>query len=501
MLLLALAGATSVAPAAASLDPAVQQAGLDLLGDEHLLDRVAEAVSALGYASGDGDDYRSPKLVYLVVVSRLLPRPINLVVVGPSAAGKSFVVMLGLRLFPCGDADAWYALNGMSERLLAYTDADLRHRVLFIQEAASLHHDGIGASLLRSVAWEGSVAYETVEKTTDGLKARRIEKPGPTGFITTTTKGVEPELETRVLTVTVPDTEQATRLILAATAARANGHVPEEPDLAPWHAAQAWLAGEGVRDVTIPFAHDLSEQVPARQVRARRDFTQLLTLIQAHALLFQRQRERDEHGRVIADARDYRAVYELAGHIFGAIAAEGVTPAVRQTVEAVGGLVAALGEPVTVLKVAERLKLDKSAASRRVKAALRGGWLVNDEDKRGHPLKLRLGDPLPEDRPALPDPNDLFAFPLNNRATVQPDPQLDESGTENDGCIDGCADSTECNPIATAVAPVAERLHAPTQPPFPRHGAANGSHEAGGCTVVRQENRFPEEPEWDEWSA
>jgi hypothetical protein len=150
--------------------------------------------------------------------------------------------MTTTRLVP---ADATYALSGMSERLLAYTDADLRHRMLIIGEASALHRDGIGASLLRSIAWEGQLVYETVEKTNDGLKPRRVEKPGPTGFITTTTGQLEAELNTRVLEVSVPDTPDVTRIIVKATAERANGKTSDEPDLAPWIAAQYWIATEG----------------------------------------------------------------------------------------------------------------------------------------------------------------------------------------------------------------------------------------------------------------
>jgi hypothetical protein len=107
-----------------------------------------------------------------------------------------------------------------------------------------------------------------------------------------------------------------------------NGQRPEEPDPGPWHDAQRWPAEEGAHEVTIPFAETLAAHYPADQVRARRVVTQLLALIQANALLHQQQRERDEFGRIIANAADYR----LAAPIFGAITAEGVRPPVRETV-------------------------------------------------------------------------------------------------------------------------------------------------------------------------
>jgi hypothetical protein len=479
-----LSASPTADPPTAVADATTQQAARALLEAPDLLDRAAGVIGALGYAG----DVTLPKLVYLTYVSRLLQRPINLVVGGPSAAGKSFLVALVAKLFP---AEATYALNGMSEKLLAYTEADLQHRVLIIGEAASLHRDGIGASLLRSIAWEGNVVYETVESTAEGLKPRRIEKPGPTGFVTTTTKSVEPELETRVLTVQVPDTKEATRVILLATAARANGMSPDAPDLAAWHEAQRYLASEGERAVTIPFSEILGSGFNADLIRSRRDFPQLLSLIQAHALLFQRQRGRDGHGRVVADERDYRAIFELAKPVFGAIAAEGVTPTVRETVERVRALCPhEESPPVMVTEVASALNIDKSAASRRVRAAIKGEFLVNEETRRGRPLRLRPGDPLPQERAALPDPDTVFADdpfddPLGNRATVQPSLETSPTDGEKPGCRDGFSNLDHCNREASTVASASRPMQPGVQPSVRRDGAENSRATDRGCTVDR----------------
>ncbi|MDQ3692777.1 MAG: hypothetical protein M3464_04020 [Chloroflexota bacterium] len=473
-------------PQAATDEPAEdeaesRQAAEELLTAPDLLGLVEQVIRDLGYA---GERWL-PLLVFLVFVSRLLERPTNLVITGPSAAGKSFVVMLVARLFP---AAASYSLNGMSERLLAYTEADLRHRTLVIGEASALERDGIGASLLRSVAWEGSVAYETVEKTSEGLKARRIEKPGPTGFVTTTTGRVEPELGTRVLVAHVPDDPGTTRTILLATAARVNGHAPTEPDLRPWHAAQRMLEKDGTREVTVPFAERLAQAYRADQVRARRDFVQLLGLVQAHALLFRAQRDRDSHGRIVADEQDYRAVFTLAAPIFGAIAAEGATPIVHETVAAVLRLVPnAKSDPVAVNQVALELGVHKSVASRRISLALRGGWLTNEEERKGRPLRLRPGDPLPADEPALPEPNELFGDSVSNRATAQPQDEEPDTGAEpgaGSGCMDGCAAAPGSGEAERPVSTVTDRLQSPVQPHFWPGDDENDLYTGDGCTVA-----------------
>ncbi len=471
------AGAAGAPPVAAD-DPAA----LALLDAPDLLDCMAATVQALGYA---GNPWLV-RLIYLVLVSRLLPRPLNLVVGGPSAAGKSFTVGLVARLCP---AEATYFLSGMSARVLVYTDADLRHRHLIIGEASALEQDGIGAALLRNVAWEGRLVYETVERVDGKMQPRRIEKEGPTGFITTTTGRVEAELETRTLTVTVDDTPEATRTIIIATAYRANGRAPALPDLAPWHAAQAWLAAHGDRTVTIPYAERLGALVPARQVRMRRDFPQLLTLIQAHALLHQRQRARDDHGRIVAARADYDAVYDLAAPVFGAIAAEGVTPAVRETVAAVTQARGVSDEPVRLGQLAEVLGLDKASVSRRVGQAVKGGWLVNDEDRKGRPAKLLLGERLPEERPALPAPAEIFDTPPAQQCNTPP-PEHDASRHDWGNTVAGGGATVMQHPqrpdagTVASVATVAEPLQGGAQHFSPSAGNENGPARGDRCTVA-----------------
>ncbi len=61
----------------------------------------------------------------------------------------------------------------------------------------------------------------------------------------------------------------------------------------------------------------------------------------------------------------------------------------------------------SITEIAKGLNLDKSATSRRVRVAIDGGYLRNDEQKRGRPAKIALGEPLPEDHELLPSPKRL----------------------------------------------------------------------------------------------
>jgi hypothetical protein len=165
--------------------------------------------------------------------------------------------------------------------------------------------------------------------------------------------------------------------------------------------------------VRVPFAGRLAELVPCATVRIRRDFDKLLGLICACALLHQRQRGRDADGAVVASLDDYAAVREVLEESFASTQQDGLTAAQREAVQAVQTLGAHRAphpdpaqEGVTLSAVARHLRLDKSAAKRRLANPLKQGYVVNLEVRRGaqHQARYVLGEPLPEAATVLPDP-------------------------------------------------------------------------------------------------
>lgn len=89
------------------------------------------------------------------------------------------------------------------------------------------------------------------------------------------------------------------------------------------------------------------------------------------------------------------------------LVAEGVEATVprtvRETVEAAKRLLEdSDSEPITTTAVAKELKLDKSAALRRVRTAMDRGHLKNLEDRKGRPARIVSGDPIAGEVEVLP---------------------------------------------------------------------------------------------------
>jgi hypothetical protein len=261
---------------------------------------------------------------------------------------------------------------------------------------------------------EGRLRYETVEKTPEGLQARLIQREGPTGLIMTTTAvSMHPENETRQLTIPLSDTPDQTRRVFRAIAAQHVTHDDQQQSseaMVEWQALQNWLE-YGIHEVVIPYAPALAELIPPVAVRLRRDFTAVLSLIEAHAILHQRNRKKDENGRIVATLNDYQVVRELLNATISQGVEQTVSKTVLETVTAVmeicthkESVTRNPSEPAftTIAELAKQLRIDRSAASRRVKQAIKSGYLRNLENKEGQPHRLVIGDSLPEQGSVMP---------------------------------------------------------------------------------------------------
>ncbi len=355
-----------------------------------ILGRLIEALRRVGHIGEE----RACRLVYLSATSRLLDEIVSLVAKGPSAAGKSATIDRVLSFFP---DEAIVRLSGMSEHYLAYDTTPIKHKMLVLHEAAGMSGE-YASYLVRTLLSEGCLRHGTVESTREGLKSMLVVREGPAGLITSTTQvNLHDENETRLLSVPIDDTRDQTARVMTAIASR-NGR---SVDLREWHELQFWLT-DGRRSVDVPYATVLSTLIPPLAVRLRRDFASVLGLIRAHALLHRATRASSEAGGLVATLEDYDAVRKLVADLVSDGIGAQVSPAVRETVTAVAGLLDDESTHVSNARLAVVLKLDRAAVSRRARAAIDKGFLVNDEDRRGKPSRLRLGDPLPEDQVILP---------------------------------------------------------------------------------------------------
>jgi hypothetical protein len=366
--------------------------------DEHVLDLLVRDLRVCGVVGED----RNAKVIFLALCSRLLDEPVSVGVKGVSGSGKSFTTEAVLKFFP---PSAYCAMTAMSERALIYSKDEFKHRTIVLYEATALREQrekvesNLTAYIVRSLLSEGRIDYSvTVKDKAGNFTSKTITKEGPTNLIVTTTAtSLHNENETRMLSLPTNDTPAQTRAILRSLASGPR----RKPDVGRWWALQDELEKAARSGVVVPFAPYLAEKVDPVAVRLRRDFRSLLRLIETHALLHDTFRDHDPDGRTIAREEDYVIVRDLVGGLIADGVGATVSKITRETVEAV--VTNAGDEGVTVRNVADILKVDRSAAHRRLVAAHEKGFVYNIEDRRGRPARYVVGEPLPEERAILPE--------------------------------------------------------------------------------------------------
>jgi hypothetical protein len=342
------------------------------------------------------------QLLYLVATSRLFDRPMHAAIKGPSAGGKSQIRRVVLDYFPPEDVIQFTAL---SEKALLYFQGDFANKILSMGEASAIEEQKFQNYLLRELMSENKLVYPTVQKVGGEIITITIEKSGPVSFVITTTKNsLDPENETRMMSLEVDDSQKQTERVIDMLAAlQGTNRTPPPAELKPWHDFQRYLAA-GERRVVIPFAKTLGKLLYGTEaVRLRRDFLQLMSAIEAHAVIHQGRRERDRSGAIVANiADDYDVVAWLMDEVLDTAAELKTAAQIVETVKAVKEITAEdkdktdKAKGATVREIAGELKLDTQAARRRVKAAEAGSFLKNLEERTGPGFTGRyvIGEPL-----------------------------------------------------------------------------------------------------------
>ncbi len=266
------------------LSEAEEAAGLALLRDPQLAERIAADVEAIGVV-GEGTN---ALVGYLAMVSRLLDKPLAILIQSTSAAGKSTLMDGLLSLMPEPERVHYSAMTGQS--LFYIGEGDLRHKILAIAEEEGVRQAAYALKLLQSQG-ELTIASTGKDPATGKLVTSEYRVEGPVMLcLTTTAIDIDEELLNRCLVLTINETAEQTAAIQqrqrqARTLQGLQAKVRSDHVLSAHRAAQTLLRPLAVVN---PFAESLT--FASDRVRLRRDHVKYLALIDAIALLHQHQR-------------------------------------------------------------------------------------------------------------------------------------------------------------------------------------------------------------------
>jgi DNA primase catalytic core len=261
-------------------------------------------------------------LAYLAGVSRLLERPLAIIVQSASAAGKTTLMDAVLAFFPEEERIKYSAMTGQSLYYLGETN--LKHKILAIVEEAGAEKASYALKLLQSEG-ELTIASTGKDPTTGRMETQVYRVEGPVMIMLTTTAiDLDEELQNRCLTLSVDESPEQTakihtlqreRRTLAGLVAKAE----RTELLRVLRNAQRLLTAV---EVLNPYAPSLT--FPSGRTRNRRDHEKYLTLIDSIALLHQHQRPKGSYelgGRTLeyvpVTLDDIALANELAPEVLG----------------------------------------------------------------------------------------------------------------------------------------------------------------------------------------
>jgi hypothetical protein len=278
-------------------------------------DLIEDIVASFGKLGIVGEEYNSI-VVYLTYTSRLLDKPVHLIVKGESSSGKSFTTQTILKkLFP---KEAYVTASAITPQALYYLDEDsLHHKILAVAELSGGQEADYA---LRTLQTEDEltkmVAYKDPE--TDTIKTRYTKIKGPFQLtLTTTQSALNQENETRHLVLSPDDSPAQTRRVTMQLSKLASGEfVPlSDEELVIYQNVQRVLKPY---EVVIPYASLIEPHFSNGRLRVRRDITKFYSLIKTIAILHQGQREianRDGREVLVASIDDYAIARFIASSI------------------------------------------------------------------------------------------------------------------------------------------------------------------------------------------
>lgn len=328
-----------------ALTEAEEAAGLVLLRDPTLAERIVADVEAIGVV-GEGTN---ALVGYLACVSRLLAKPLAILIQSTSAAGKSTLMDALLSLMPEHQRVHYSAMTGQS--LFYIGEGDLKHKILAIAEEEGVRQAAYALKLLQSQG-ELTIASTGKDPTTGKLVTSEYRVEGPVMLcLTTTAIDIDEELMNRCLVLTINETAEQTAAIQARqrtsrTLAGLQANVRSEQVLQAHRAAQSLLRPLAVVN---PFAEQLT--FASDRVRLRRDHVKYLALIDAIALLHQQQRPvrtLDVSGTLVEYIEVTRGDIALANRLAHAVLGRSLDELPPQTRRVLAALQAWIEEQATL---------------------------------------------------------------------------------------------------------------------------------------------------------
>jgi hypothetical protein len=355
---------------------------------------LAQFVKDVGKGGLIGEQ-RNASALFVAVVSRLLQKPLSVLVKGSSSSGKNFLVKSVLKFVP---RECVHEISSMTERSLNFmSESELAHTVLYFYEIDGRNRSVHPNRLLLS---EGKLVH-WFTKSNGGIRETRDEVTrGPVACISTTTENrLRIDDESRHLSLWLDESEVQSRRIAAAYGAEISEPIAPRRVLA-WIAVQKLLETRRDWPVATPdWFFRIVDFIPTADVRVRRYWPAFVEACKTICLIHSFHRD-DHKSKKPRDLSIQFGDFAVANIIFDEILANSLTRNAEDDDVRTADMVARIGDECGLRNGVEAANLvgepgvssiDKSY--RLLHRAERAGTIVRANSSGKNNLKLFVRAP------------------------------------------------------------------------------------------------------------
>ena len=270
---------------------------LDILEDPKLFDKIIKEISKKVVG-----EKNTIKTIFLCTCGRLVKNSqmtsYNLLINSESSAGKDYVSSRTLEILP---KEIYIKRTRITEKIFTYWH-NPKFEPDWTWDGKVFYNEDISNNVLNGEVFKTFSSSSSHATVLINQRPCDIEIRGKPVMIVTTASSIpNKEIRGRYPIINLNETIDQTKAIMkrAGELAKSGTRIEYNPDLID---AQKFLKRE---EVVIPFADKLYTYLPAESIMMRRHFERFLDYIKASTVLYQKQRERDEKGRLIARGQDY----------------------------------------------------------------------------------------------------------------------------------------------------------------------------------------------------
>lgn len=373
----------------------IQRKAKKLLRSRHFFNKFLSAIEKLGLVGEKGNAL----VVFVVAVSCILDRPLNLFVKGQSSSGKNWLVTRVLSLLP---KRAVREITSASEQAWSYSRSDFRHRVVYLQE----RNEGVGRmDPMRLLISEGKLVRIVTQYEGGKRVAKKFVARGPVAAISTTTKNrLQTDDETRHISVWVDDSKEQNRDVVRGYLRGFAGLSRSELEV--WRMVYRLLKERvGIQIVLPKWLPQIGDEIFDGDRRVRRYVPAYIEALRTICLIRSFQRHRlSSSGRLVVDFADLAITTLIFDRVFVESLGLGKSAAetTRRAVEAIS---LATKKPVDAKEVARELGISNDKAYSKLRYAVQAGVIrIANKPERSN-RKTYVALPAPR---FVPDPKKLF---------------------------------------------------------------------------------------------